>query len=726
MSIRKLALGCLVPAFFGVLTAEDPPPDCGGGEEFQFEVQVSLDGGTHWYSGSAAMFVYPGTQVDFAVRTRMTVMSGDTQGWSFSLKHDPTEVQSFWGNVTLSGVTVQGTDTETVQDGNPPDSEYTEIREGFDGYTQGVVIDTDSQITLSPTSDFVTSRACYTIDVPPFQGTYRIPIMFTHDVGDPPIDSIVTQEGQAIRPCAKNMMIYLYVGSFWIPYPTCTIEGEREQGSSLEAEADEKDQENTREIFVYAPPQAYKVVDTGDLTVSAVEAGDFNGDGAPDLVATKTAESAVVIMWNHGDGTFADEGDYQWTEISIFPGNSGRIVSVSVEDIDEDGNMDIAACWRSEEEGQPHDTAWVLWNSGSAPYFSTGNAVYVDVGLNAQSDSIDTGDVVQFTGDPEGSLDIVIGAHARDPAGEYEYVFAAPKTGFRAFGEVLQEFWGGYQGFEYLMVADVNQAEPFYEIVGKSASVGHGEDWPKLWRNPVYYEAGKLDLGHLNSDGYLDFVSANPTNSEFNIARNDGTGNFSLNYGAISERRANRAVALTHIDEDDYLDIAVALEKDWDQDGSTISLHRNTGGETPITDEAHWLDVGTIETDKEQIVHLRAVDLNRDGLEDLFASTDAGYVLVIMHKRGIFQRGDSNNDGGVNIADAIHVLGWLFGGGEAPACEDAADANDDGDINIADAIYILGYLFGGGAEFPPPFGQCGPDPTKDELSCLGYDPANCE
>ena len=80
-----------------------------------------------------------------------------------------------------------------------------------------------------------------------------------------------------------------------------------------------------------------------------------------------------------------------------------------------------------------------------------------------------------------------------------------------------------------------------------------------------------------------------------------------------------------------------------------------------------------------------------------------------------FVRGDLNDDGTVNIADPIALLGYLFGTDEVPACQDAADGNDDGDINIADAIAILGHLFGGTGELPAPFPDCGADGAADAL-----------
>ena len=54
----------------------------------------------------------------------------------------------------------------------------------------------------------------------------------------------------------------------------------------------------------------------------------------------------------------------------------------------------------------------------------------------------------------------------------------------------------------------------------------------------------------------------------------------------------------------------------------------------------------------------------------------------------------------------------------------AVDANDDGGLDIADAVKILGHLFAQAGPLPDPFGACGTDPTSDDLGCLSYAP--CE
>ena len=84
-----------------------------------------------------------------------------------------------------------------------------------------------------------------------------------------------------------------------------------------------------------------------------------------------------------------------------------------------------------------------------------------------------------------------------------------------------------------------------------------------------------------------------------------------------------------------------------------------------------------------------------------------------------FIRGDANDDGVVNIADPIAMLGILFSGDPAAACADAVDVNDDGNHDISDPISALGALFSGGV-IPAPAGVCGVDPTDlDTLDCNG-------
>ncbi|MFQ5653560.1 MAG: hypothetical protein ACE5GW_02370, partial [Planctomycetota bacterium] len=89
-----------------------------------------------------------------------------------------------------------------------------------------------------------------------------------------------------------------------------------------------------------------------------------------------------------------------------------------------------------------------------------------------------------------------------------------------------------------------------------------------------------------------------------------------------------------------------------------------------------------------------------------------------------FLRGDCNSDGSVDIADAIHFLGFLFPPSVIDAngisCRDGCDTNDSGSLDVADAVFLLSHLFAGSGPPPTPYPLCGTDPTSDGLGCAVY------
>jgi hypothetical protein len=89
-----------------------------------------------------------------------------------------------------------------------------------------------------------------------------------------------------------------------------------------------------------------------------------------------------------------------------------------------------------------------------------------------------------------------------------------------------------------------------------------------------------------------------------------------------------------------------------------------------------------------------------------------------------FHRGDSDNNGQLQLTDAVRTLGYLFLGGVAPTCLDAADSDGNNQLQLTDAVRILGFLFLG--QLPPvtpgpPPQPCGPDNDGTHLGCNTYD-----
>jgi len=77
-------------------------------------------------------------------------------------------------------------------------------------------------------------------------------------------------------------------------------------------------------------------------------------------------------------------------------------------------------------------------------------------------------------------------------------------------------------------------------------------------------------------------------------------------------------------------------------------------------------------------------------------SFPAAADTVVLTLRIAFLCGDANNDGTVNIADAVLIIGYVFRGGSAPLPMAAGDSNGDTSVNVADAIYLVNYVFRGG------------------------------
>ncbi|MDD5110634.1 MAG: hypothetical protein PHI63_05500 [Patescibacteria group bacterium] len=95
---------------------------------------------------------------------------------------------------------------------------------------------------------------------------------------------------------------------------------------------------------------------------------------------------------------------------------------------------------------------------------------------------------------------------------------------------------------------------------------------------------------------------------------------------------------------------------------------------------------------------------------------------VTVDSKCFFMRGDCNDDGNFNIADAVTTLTFLFVAGKTVPCQEACNANDDSSLDISDALRMLFRLFTGDNPIPPPFNACGTDPTPS-LSCSTY--TNC-
>jgi len=154
----------------------------------------------------------------------------------------------------------------------------------------------------------------------------------------------------------------------------------------------------------------------------------------------------------------------------------------------------------------------------------------------------------------------------------------------------------------------------------------------------------------------------------------------------------------------------VELEGDAPVQIPVILVFRN--GEDPRTLEPRWLQTTRWRAELEVPFGVQRFEfLGFDSSGEVAASTE-----ITVSRGATFTRGDSDDNGRINVTDASIVLLHLFRG-RAIACLDAADVDDSGAVNLTDAVALLEYLFRAGAEPPPPFPKAGADTTEDDLGC---------
>ena len=117
---------------------------------------------------------------------------------------------------------------------------------------------------------------------------------------------------------------------------------------------------------------------------------------------------------------------------------------------------------------------------------------------------------------------------------------------------------------------------------------------------------------------------------------------------------------------------------------------------------------------------------------DFFSSPDFSYLHMAVtaestNPSSVFLRGDCNDDGILDISDAVCVLDWLFLGAESPNCVAGTNANGDEAVDLSDPVRLLNFLFAGGSPPEAPFPACGPGSlaVDIELGCENT-PKSCQ
>ncbi len=457
----------------------------------------------------------------------------------------------------------------------------------------------------------------------------------------------------------------------------------------------------------FASAKTYRI---GDYAASLCVV-DADADGDDDVALPMLEGGTVLININQGGGYFPEvmmgpAGEYVWDmEVADIDGNGMMdIVSVNareatvsvtffgyygrpdhtyhyptgadpwdafVADTDGDGDLDVLVSCFSAQRLQ------VLENDGSG-YL----AVATEVELPGEPTSVSGADF-----DDDGDVDAVI--RIAGNISSAQGLFILTNDGARHFA------------LRHDVVLDI---EPDYALshCGDFDSDGRSDvvvrDRSKIRiafnRGALQFEMLDLlnvstpyvefDTDDIDGDGDLDIAAIDfSTGRQLTILKNDGSGTFSQSFFSDLPTWCDWP-QLADLNADGRADLVLSGIP---TPGLAIALGN---GESFDAAQEYFFQTSFF---------LQSADLDSDGDLDLITSQDyTGRFMVRLNCLDpSYAFGDCNEDGVVNIADAVFLVNYIFAGGPAPVPRLRGDINRDGIVNVSDAVRILRYLFFGEA-----------------------------
>lgn len=396
----------------------------------------------------------------------------------------------------------------------------------------------------------------------------------------------------------------------------------------------------------------------GTASFWASTAGDFNHDGNLDLAGV--GAFATFTLLGNGDGTFQGAKRYEY--------GNWDVVSA---DLDRDGNIDL-----------------VVNSGGFGP-----NAVRRGRGdgtfgpLEFVADPQHRGDgIVLHDLNGDGRLDMVETDQGND-AGAYKRITAwlQPLPGLQDV-EV-----GNVRDLGFNDIVTVDQANDRLKVLaGDGTGAFERLHDVIVGRGPV-----AVALGHLNSDGKLDAVTANQLGNSVSVLLSQGGGVFTRTDLTVGTRPSD--VAVGDLNGDNRTDIIVANRED-----NTVMVLLGNGDGT--FQPAQMFAVGSKPSS------VAVTDVNGDGRPDLVTANQGNNSVSVL-----LGRGDGTFEAAVG-----------FFAGTNPACVAAGDVNGDGRADLVvtnpddDRVSLL--LNQGNAEFANPILlRVGKHPTAIRLADVNHD-----
>lgn len=420
-----------------------------------------------------------------------------------------------------------------------------------------------------------------------------------------------------------------------------------------------------------------------------VAVGDLDGDGLPDLLTR--ANESVVYLRGLGDGTFASD------PVTV-AGHEASFAAIL--DKDGDGDLDVAAASESGE-------TLCFYENRGAGAFTAGACVTVD-----SLTELATGDLDGDGSEEAMALDASTGrlavvSRGENPLPSVSYHLLEPR------GESLR-----------ILDLDADGASDILYRLDGAIGVLYGDGAGGFYASERYGDGetgAALEVLDVDGDGRLDIVSA-------------AWSGFEILFG--KGRPAPFSPDCNANGLPDSCDIESGSSADCNGNGKPDECESDCDS-NGVLDGCEIGSDPALDCDGNDVLdacELARGDCDGNGLLDVCEIDSHGLLDVDGNgvldrcESPVFLRADSNHDGNTDLGDAVHVLSFLFTGGEHPLCMESADADNNATVEITDGIAILSWLFLGGTPLAPPGpapGVCGRDPdprgSPGDLGCEEYE-----